>query len=172
MENPKVTQQYVKRNSMEETEKAQIAGFIDGTGTILIDIEKSGGYAFGFSLRPKIRLSTADDDPMLGKLMEYCDQNAVRYGVSETSSGQLFEVTDKQSIAPFLYPLMDHFVSRYFHARLMLEVVIPAFEQEEHLTEDGFYELVGISEKLREGQPELRGSKYTQQYFDENPILE
>jgi hypothetical protein len=162
-----------KENStMEETYKAHIAGYIDGAGSILISISKDDTYSTGYQLRPIVRVNTGKESPMMGKLMDYSETVGANYTLTETDTHVRFVAKNAESIKQFLEPISEYLVQKYFHADVMTGVVVPAYLNQDHLTEEGFYELVEIADRLREGQPELRESKYTREYFDEHGISE
>jgi hypothetical protein len=175
MKSENVTQPETRQHSVENEQVAHIAGFFDAAGNVSISIFKDAEYGLGYGLQPKLELRRpSEDDPMLGKLMEYCDDEGVRFSISEVSQGTdeespriVWTVKDPDSIERFLRPLMEYLVTNYFRAELMLEVVLPAIEQDQHRTEQGFYELVGVAEKLREGKRLTTEPKYTQEYFED-----
>lgn len=178
MTTQKITDVHDELNSMEETQKAHLAGAFDAIGGIALRFEKDSSYRLNYSIRPDLRFQRGNnDDPILGKLMSYCDENMVKYRIGEksgTDQGEriVWEVTKVDDVERFLEPLMKYFVTSYFRAELMLEVVLPAFRKDQHLEKEGFYELVGIAEKLREGKQLRVEPKYTQEFFRERGFLE
>jgi hypothetical protein len=170
-----VTQSDTEQNRMNETDIAHLAGVVDVAGNIRLKVMKRSSYKINHSIEAHIIVSRPNkEDPLFGKLMEYCDNRMIKYSFSEvqsytsseTKSGKL-EIKGIEEVEKFLTPLMDYLVTNRFRAELMLEVVVPAIRNDEHLEKEGFYELVGLSEKLREGQVQSNEPKYTQEYFEE-----
>lgn len=168
-----VTARHDEWHRMKDTQEAHLAGVFDAAGSISLRVTKDTDYKLDYTLRPTLSLRRADDeDPILGKLMEYCDEQAVKYTIGEKSGDQdkpsvVWQVTDPDSVEAFLEPLMEHLVTNYFRAELMLDVVVPSLRNGDHLNKQGFYELVGVSEKLREGKRLRVEPKYTQEFFEE-----
>ncbi|MDB2240823.1 hypothetical protein [Halorubrum ezzemoulense] len=159
---------------MDDTQEAHLAGVFDAAGGVALRVSKDKTYKLNYNLRPHLSLRRYnEEDPILGKLMEYSDEKSVKYSIGE-KTGQNQEnpsiswtVTDPDSVGRFLEPLMNHLVTNYFRAELMLEVVIPSLRNGDHLNKQGFYELVGVAEKLREGKQLRVEPKYTQDFFEE-----
>lgn len=169
----KITAGYDKWHSMQDTQEAHLAGVFDAVGGIALRVVKDDDYALNYTIRPHLSIRRPhQEDPILGKLMEFCDERAVKYSIGEkTGRGQEkpsieWTVTDPDSIEAFLEPLTDYLVTNYFRAELMLEVAIPSIRNGDHLRQDGFYQLVGVSEKLREGSRSRNKRKYTQEFFE------
>lgn len=170
-----VTEPAVEQNLMEDTQVAHLAGFFDGVGSVTIRVVKDSDYRLGYTLQPMLRLLRPDDeDPCLGKLMAYCDEEAVRYSLSEKSHGgdresSSFEWTVKkpESVERFLQPLMPYLVTNYRPAEVMLATVLPAIEDDAHRDEESFYDLIGVAEELRNYTQQRREAKYTQEFFEE-----
>jgi hypothetical protein len=159
---------------MEDTQEAHLAGVFDAAGGIALRVSKDSTYKLNYNLRPHLSLRRYNrEDPILGKLMEFCDERGVKYsigdktGTNQENPSVEWKVTDPDSVERFLKPLMGHLVTNYFRAELMLEVVIPSLRNGDHLDKEGFYELVGVAEKLREGKQLRVEPKYTQEFFEE-----
>lgn len=161
---------------MEDTEIAHLAGVFDAIGTATVHITKNDRYTIGYQFQAILRLIRPkdDSDPLMGKLMAYCDENGVRYSISEKSHGanqdtESYEWVCKnpESIRRFLEPMVPYFVTNYEGAVLMLEQVIPRMEDNQHQEKGGFYELMGIADQLRRSNRRGPDVKYDQDYFAE-----
>lgn len=154
---------------VEETQIAHLAGIVDVQGTLSLRIEKDDSHRIGYTMTPEleIRRKNTDDDPVMGKITQYSEEHAVKFYIREDSNSNIVVVTIKRphNVRRFLEPMIDHLVTNFIDAHLMLEQAIPALEDGAHLNKDGFYELVGIADALREGRTMRRGPKYTQEYF-------
>lgn len=160
---------------MEETEVAHLAGAFDTAGSITVQINKNDSYAIGYQFRPILRLQRpgGDEDPLIGKLMAFCEEQGVKYSISKKSHGAdrdtqsvEWSVKDKESIERFLKPLIPHLVTEYVKAAIMLDEILPRIEDGFHQERETFYELMEYADKLREAN---RGPsvKYDQEYFEE-----
>ena len=173
METQNVTDIEPKSNSMENDQIAHLAGVFDAIGGVRINVVKDTDYRLDYMLQPMLRLQRPnEDDPLLGKLMAYCDEYTIRCSITEKSHGEdrdstsiRWVVKHPDSVERFLEPMMDYLVTNYFRAELMLTEVLPAIRDDEYLTEQGFYDLMGVADKMREGRSLRSEPKYTQEYF-------
>lgn len=182
METQNITDSKPELNSMENDQIAHLAGFFDAVGNITIRVVKNSNYSLNYTLHSMLEVyRPSDDDPILGKLLAYCDENEVRYGISEQSHGAerdstsvKWTVKEPDSVEQFLQPMMDYLVSKFFEAELMLTQILPAIRNGDHRERQGFYELMGLSDELiRRSTSNKKESKYTQEYFkDEWSITE
>lgn len=157
---------------MEEEQIAHLAGVFDVAGSLSVNIGQNSRYRIGYQYQPFVRFVRPldEEDPLLGKVMSYCDELGVRYNISEKatdSSGQEhfeFMIKDVTSIKRFLEPMMRYFVARHDTASLLLDVVLPAVEESEHTTKEGFLRLMPAADQLRAGTG--RDVKYDTRYFE------
>jgi hypothetical protein len=164
----------MKGKHVKDTQVAHLAGVFDAVGTISLQVVKSSDYRIGYTIQPILKLYRSnEEDPLLGKLLAYCDENGIKYNVGEQSHGKdvgtsvAITINDADSVERFLEPMMDYFVTNYIRADLMISEALPALRDEMHRNKEGFYELVGLSEQLREGRTKTGNVKYTQEYFAE-----
>ena len=174
MDTDKIKPIYDKLHRVKTTQTAHLAGVFDSAGSIRLRVKKDSDYTLGYTLRPKLRLGRpTDEDPVLGKLLAYCDENGVKYSIIESNkrddgtSAIKWVVTDPDSIEQFLEPMMDYLVTNYFRAEMMLDVILPAIRDGKHTNKEDFYELVGLADELRDDQTARKDAKYTQEYFED-----
>jgi hypothetical protein len=175
MKTKQVTQLAVEPRSMEEKNIAHLAGVFDAVGNINLIISKDSSYRLGYNLRPTLKLYRPnEDDPVLGELVGYCEDNGVRYTITERTHGEeqdtvsiKWVVKHPDSIQRFLEPMMDYLLSHLIEAELMLTQILPAIEADKHRDREGFYELVGLADELRSRSQKGGNVKYTQEYFAE-----
>jgi len=159
---------------MEQTDVAHLAGIFDIIGAITVNIYQDDDYKIGHNFQPLCRITypVYENDPLMGKIMEYCNQNAVKYSLAEVSHGQgregksnRLEIKRPEDIERFLEPLLPHLVSKYHPAMIMIEQILPAVKDSEHREKDGFYELMEPADKIRFANNQQNRMKYTQEYF-------
>jgi len=154
--------------SMETPEIAHLAGVFDIAGNITIEVSKDSDYAIGYQLRPDIQLQQlGENNPIVGKIMEYCDEEVIKYYIVEENSKVQFRIQKEHSVKLFLEPMMPYLVGNYIEAELMLTEILPAMADGKDKTKNGFYELIGMAEKLRRSTNQRKKPKYTQEYFAE-----
>jgi len=162
---------------MDETDIAHLAGVLDAAGTVTVRITKNKRYSIGYQYSAIVELSRPanDDDPLLGKLLAYCDEYGARYKLSEQSGGDgesksyRWRCNSPDNIGRFLDPLLPYLVTEYESAVIMIEQIVPRMEDGLHTEKEGFYELMEFADAVRDSNPRSRRRdlKYDQDYFAE-----
>jgi hypothetical protein len=173
MDTKEITQSTTEQDSVNDEQIAHLAGFFDAAGNISLRVTKDEDYRLGFTLRPIVRvLRPNEEDPILGKLMEYADDEAVKYSLTEISHGgggssTGFVITDTDSIERFLEPMFEYMVTQYIRANIMLNEILPELEDGQHREKEGFVRLVSIADDIRRESASSKKVKYTEEYFRE-----
>jgi hypothetical protein len=173
MKTKEVTRSEDQENRMEEIQIAHLAGVFDASGVITIRLAKNSSYKINYTANPAIQIIRPDeDDPLLGKLMAYCEDERVKHNIAEIEHGKKrdnlsvkLETTYNDSIRRFLKPLVPYLVTNYIDAEIMLQEALPVFENCDVKTKSGFLRMMETADKLRTNK---RGQiKYTTDYFEE-----
>jgi len=175
MEAEEVTANDSQASVMEDTQIAHLAGVIDAIGAVTLKVVKDTDYRLDYTLHPMVNIRRpVDDDPLLGKMMAYCEERGVKYSIFEESHGANIDssnvkitIKGAEDVRRFLEPMIDYLVSKYVRAEVMLSEIVPAIEDGKHLEKESFYELVGIKDDLRDSRTVGNEPKYTQEYFAE-----
>jgi len=157
--------------TMEDIHIAHLAGVFDAVGTITGHITKKESQQFNYRFDPLVRLyRPADQEALLGKFDAYCEEQTLQYSSSviDRSGTETYVMNIKKpdAIERFLMPMMPYFAVKHEYAEIMLDRVLPLVRTDQHLTKEGFYELVGYTEILRE-TGRHGTAKYTQEFFEE-----
>lgn len=167
-----------KAPDVDDTDIAHLAGVLDAAGTVTVHVTKNKRYSIGYQYSAVVELSRPanDDDPLLGKLLAYCDEYGVRYKLSEGvnddgggSTSYRWACNSPDNIGRFLEPILPYLVTEYESAVLVLEQIIPRMEDGLHTEKAGFYELMEFADAVRHSNPRSRRQdlKYDQDYFAE-----
>ena len=176
MQSKQLQTQGEKTPDVDETDIAHLAGVLDATGTVTVRVTKNKRYSIGFQYSAVVELSRPanDDDPLLGKLLAYCDEYGARYKLSEAvnengSKSYRWVCNSPDNIERFLEPLLPFLVTEYESAVIMIEQIIPRMNDGLHTEKEGFYELMEFADVVRDSNPRNRRSdlKYDQDYFAE-----
>jgi len=162
---------------VDKTDIAHLAGVLDAAGTVTVRITKNKRYSIGYQYSAMVELSRPanDDDPLLGKLLTYCDEYGARYKLSEQSDhdgkgkSYRWRCNSPDNIERFLEPMLSYLVTEYESAVIMIEQIIPRMEDGLHTEKGGFYELMEFADAVRKSNPRSRRSdlQYDQDYFAE-----
>jgi hypothetical protein len=151
--------------NMEKSQLAQLAGYVDGAGTVGVTVAKREQYKIGYAIRPVVKISLKhESDLMVGKILAYADENGIE--VEEKDNRLIVE--GRQPVEAFLSPLVNYLVTKYDQTLLLLDVLFPMMEREYHLDRDGFIEAMEVVDEIR-GYNENRGTevKYDKEYFED-----
>lgn len=162
---------------MDETDLAHLAGVIDAIGTVTVRVSKSERYSIGYHYQAVAQVSRPanDDDPLLGKLLAYCDEYGAGYKLTEVSDDDgggisyRWACNSPDDIERFLEPLLPFLVTEYESSVLMIEQILPRMEDGLHTEKEGSYELMEFADIVRASNPRRRSPelKYDQDYFAE-----
>jgi hypothetical protein len=164
-----VTSTQEEKNRVKDTEIAHLAGVFDEAGNINVNIAKVDRYTVGYDFRPLCIVSheqSHEDDPMMGKIAQYCDEKAIKANFLDVpkQNNNRIEIKQPDSIERFLDPLIPYLVSEYRNSQIMLKQILPAVREQKHREKQGFYELMGYVDMIRKSRSQ---TKYTQEYFAE-----
>jgi len=170
-----VTEAEPESYSVEEEQIAHLAGVFDAVGGITVNVIHDTDYRLDYTIQPMLRLLRPDEnDPLLGKLMAYCDENAIKYSISEKSHGEERESTsvewlvkNPESIRQFLEPMLPYLVTQYEKAVVMLEQIVPRIEDGLHREKSGFLEIMEFADMIRQSNRRGTELKYTREYFED-----
>lgn len=151
---------------MNVADVAHIAGLLDGSGTINVQITEDDTTSLGYRYRPYVTIHRPlEDKATIGKLDAYAEECTANYNLIERDTTMQFRVSNVASIERFLLPLAEWLVTRQEAAQIMLNKIVPRVEAGDAESKDGFYELVGVADNLRKSQHSNRPTKYTQEHF-------
>jgi len=174
METKSTTAEAVKQHSMEETQIAHLAGAFDMAGLLNVYVNKDEEYAIGYNMNLTCRMSFGSNqqNPIMGKLKSYCEEENIPYSVQEFSPKKdktVYRVVIQKpyAIEEFLLPMLDHLVNHYESAIILLEQIIPRIKDGLHKEKQGFYEIMEFADVLRQKTTHESRIKYDQEHFAE-----
>jgi hypothetical protein len=155
---------------VDERELEYLAGVIDGGALITVYVKSNETYSLGYQFWPVVQLNypkTPGNQSLLGRFISYCEDVGAIFSTSERNregEGHRLKVTVDRpwAIEEVLRPLLPYLTAKHRPAQLMVEEVVPRFQDEQQLEKEGAYELMGIVEEIR---PPTNESKYDQRYF-------
>lgn len=151
---------------MDDVQIAHLAGVFDAAGNLTVHIAPRDGYELGYEYRPLVRLNrNKKDSALIGKFDHYAQEQGIHPSIEEKENHLEYEVYGPENIRAFLEPLLPHLVSKYELTLLMVDEILPAVEENEHLTKQGFYDLMGPADVIRKETTHGPDPKYTQEYF-------
>lgn len=154
-----------QRRIVQSEQTAHLAGYFDARGSTYLNIRQKDSFRINYTIKPFVEIyGLNEDDPIVGKLLSYCDEYHIRNRIADRKNQNLiFQIDKPKSVERFLKPLRPYLVSNYVRTEVMLEEALPAIHDDQHRNKQGFYELVGLADEMREDTE----SKYDQEYFAE-----
>jgi len=107
--------------NFSSTQKAYLAGFLDGDGSIYVRLKPNGDFRYGFQIAPCIALFQSSKDREGFK--KICDMIGLG-NLRERNDGMLeYTIQKQQAIREFLSKLAPHLILKKEQAELMLEIL-------------------------------------------------
>jgi hypothetical protein len=160
---------------VNETDLAHLAGVFDGAGTLSIHIAKDDSYRIGYKFTAMARMNRPanNNDPVMGKLMAFCEEYGVSHKLNEVESDRFASKSYEwicqkpDSLERFLEKLAPYFVTHYERTVLMLEEIIPRMQDGLHTEKAGFLELMEYADAIRSSYSRNKDLQYDKDYFEE-----
>lgn len=131
--------------NFSSTQKAYLAGFLDGDGSIYVRLKPNGDFRYGFQIAPYIVFFQSAKDRE--SFREICDLVSIG-SLRERNDGMLEYVIQKQhAIQEFLSEIAPYLILKRAQAELMLEIL----EKKSQITcKEDFIVLAKLIDQFRE----------------------
>jgi len=145
------------------------AGFWDADGSFVLRVAKEKSHRLGFSMSPQIK-GTSYDDLIIANIEKIFKEEKITYSVStDSSTREEFTITvthlpSVKLVCELLFPYLIG--KKKIQCALFLQEIIPRLERAEHLTKEGFIELLELRETISFTKKGNR-KRYSAQYFKE-----
>jgi len=131
--------------SLSSTQKAYLAGFLDGDGSIYVRAKPNETYRYGFQIAPYIVLfqSKKDED----KFKKVCNLIDLGY-IRDRKDGILeYTIGKEEAIRSFLKMVTPYLILKKEQAKLILEILDTKKKVE---SKNGFFALMKLVDRFRE----------------------
>jgi hypothetical protein len=155
---------------------SQMAGFFDAEGSIKFDIQTDTTHKLEYSCRPNLMAGQNENRTILEKIFEtYCSFLNISYTdyrrkaeSSDRNPSIECRVYGSNNIRKFLTPLLPLLYEKRRQAVIMLRELLPRYEDDVHLTKEGFIEMMKWKGELDREKPMGDDDrKYTVEYFED-----
>jgi hypothetical protein len=160
-----------KMYSMEEEWLWYLSGAVDTKARISFLVQKNNQRKLGYYFTPQVvfRISQPNEqDSLLAVLDEYCQDHKVKYRIQDVPSSdtEKFVIENSKNIKRFLEPIMGGFIQQKERAEIMVDELIPLFEDGPPENKEEVVKMMKIADRLRDKPiKEKQSSKYTSGYF-------
>jgi hypothetical protein len=151
---------------MKEEDVAYIAGVVDSIGLFRVNIEEDSEYKTGYNMTPVLRIHRSEHETAaLGLIDEYCEENHIRVQIHDKGTSIELEINKPDALRQFLEPLMPYLVQKQEIISIFMGEIVPAVEQKEHHSKQGFYEIIKRMDAMYRNDPSINKWKYKTQFF-------
>ena len=124
-----------------------VAGWFNADGAFMVRVSKTDAYKVGYSMQPYLRGSSTND-VLLSHIKMVLEEYEIGYvpSIEETKKGRpdyrlaITRVDQVKKICAILLPYLVG--SKKVQCDILLNKIIPLFEQKKHLTREGFIEIM------------------------------
>lgn len=150
-----------------ELTKSYIAGCLDTSGTLGGKVQKASDYKLGYTVEPEVAFSRKS--PLaIQRVDDFCTKNGVYCSVRVSEGRYTLTIQKPRDVHRFLELLSPYLLDRIEEAEVVMQELVPALQSGRHTeSKEGFLEVVGILEELRELNPRGTRSKYDREHFRE-----
>ena len=107
--------------NLSSTQKAYLAGFLDGDGSIYVRLKPNTDYRYGFQIAPYIVLFQSKKE--LEKFKKICSLISLGY-IRERKDGIIeYTIGRKEAIRAFLKMVQPYLIMKREQAALMIEIL-------------------------------------------------
>lgn len=129
---------------ISSTQKAYLAGFLDGGGSIYVRLKPNADYRYGFQVAPYIVLFQSKKE--LGKFERVCSLIDIGY-IRERKDGILeYTIGREEAIRSFLKMVGPYLIMKKEQAALMIEILDMKAKIE---NKDSFLKLMKATDRFR-----------------------
>ena len=152
---------------MEDNWLWYLCGAFDTAGSISMKISKNDRLRIGYEIKPILKYSRPNEDnPSLGMVAEYAEENNIQFRFIQTQSTSSFTIDRPEDIRRFLTPIMDGLVQQQERAAIMLDEILPKYDDGVPSDRETALEIMEAVESLREKPIQGRkSSKYDLEFF-------
>lgn len=141
-----------------------IAAVIDFGTNFRIRVVTESGAAVGYRIVPEMYVNHTDP-AVLGFLDEFCTNHGLNPRLRDRDQNYRLEVSKRDDVRDLLRLVRPYIIARDEPVTILLEDLIPGLEAGKQGDEEGWLELMGYVDEVREHTVTRREPKYTEDYF-------
>lgn len=158
-------QQDSQTNMNRNETRAYIAGMIDSKSSILVRIYESEGSQYGYRVDPSMTIMR--NVPFSLQVIDnYCMENGIYSQIQERNGNYELVLRRTVDMEKFLQEIQPYIQDRQEEVSVLLEEILPVIMSDQYKkSKEDFVALVEMVDDLRSLNPQIRGTKYTAEYF-------
>lgn len=144
-----------------------VASAVDFGSNLKVVIRDVDDAAVGYRLVPTLYIANPNR-PVMGFLDEFCENHGLHPLIREKGENPTryqLEITRRDDLHHFLRLIQPYVIARQVPVDVLVEDLLPGLDEGKHSDEEGFLELMGYVDQIREHTHGTGKRKYTQEYF-------
>ena len=141
-----------------------VAAVVDFGSNFILDIVIEDKARVGYQISPKIFINHTNPS-VIGFLDEFCQNHGLHPRYRERDQNIRLEVARRDDIGDLLSLVEPYIIGRYEAVSIMLNDLLPGMDNRLQSSEEGFVELMGYVDQIREQTASSKTPKYDQDYF-------
>lgn len=144
-----------------------LAGLFDGAGRFRPSIAKNSEHTIGYGIQPTLRLYLGGiNNTLITHVQQFCADYNLRVGDSSEQNTLNIVFTGPGAIRRILEVIYPQLIVAAEPAALLDDAVFPRIDANDHLTKQGFYEILTVLDDVAAlSGGEVRHREYTPEYF-------
>jgi hypothetical protein len=141
-----------------------VAGAVDFGSVVGVSVTKASDRTVGYAMSPYIRINR-NSPPALGFLDEFCEEHGLNPVLRETQDSYQLDLSRREDIWSFIELLRPYLIAQHEVTTVLVEELFPKLESGKASSEEGFVELMGVVDEIRELTNTKTSAKYDQDHF-------
>ena len=145
---------------------AYVAGVIDATGSISVQVKKDSSRLVGYAIVPTIQIKK-NDPRIIHVLDNWAQEHNVFASIRETDTTTTFIITKREDLETFLRSVRPFVIVKSDQIEITLHEILPRLDDGAASTKEGFVELMEYVDMVRDQSGPSSRHKYDKSYFEE-----
>ena len=142
-----------------------VAAVVDFGSNIKMNIRKDDEARVGYYIVPDIEFNHTNP-AVIGFLDEFCREHGLNPRMRERPGNNYrLDVSRRDDIGDLLRLVEPYVIGRYDVVSILIEDLLPGLDNRLHSSEEGFVELMGYVDQIREQTASSKTPQYDQDYF-------
>jgi hypothetical protein len=143
-----------------------VAAVVDFGSSFSIKVTTQSSSRVGYIISPQISVSSTSP-AVMGFLEEFTENHGFhpQFRGDKNSDSIRMEVTKRADVEQLLRLVEPYIIARREATVIMLDDLLPGLNEGKHSSEEGFVELMGYVDQIRDATTRRADPKYTQDYF-------
>lgn len=140
-----------------------VAGAVDFGSSVHVDVAKADDRKVGYSIIPAIRI-IKNNPTVIGSFDEFCREHGLDPNIRDDTNTFRLEISKRKDMLKFIELIRPYLIVRHEEAALLVEDLLPGLDAGKASTEEGFVELMGYIDEIR-NYTRSENPKYDQDHF-------